>query len=157
MNAVAKASRHLVVDLRAEPGQAAKRGLDMPARTAEPVVEVEMTECGVEIVAPHQDHHAAAKPDAFRISGRAVDGLGRLDELVGLALIVFGRISWVRRIGGRFGRILSTKVAALGEGASGADQQRQSGCGNATQNRILELKHPSTHKVPDLLPARGTF
>ena len=76
--------------------QAAERRLDMAARAAKPVVEVEMAEGGVEIVAPHQNHDAAAEPDAFRISGRAIDGLRRLDEFVGLALAVFGRIgrSW---------------------------------------------------------------
>ena len=63
----------------------------MAAGAAEPVVEIEVAEGGIEVVAPHQAHHAAAEPDAFRVSGRAVDGLGRLDEFVGLALVVLGR------------------------------------------------------------------
>ena len=47
------------------------------------------------------------------------------------------------------GLILGAKVAALGERASETDQQRESGCGNATHDRILKLEHPLTHKVPD--------
>jgi hypothetical protein len=123
------------------------------AGAAKPVVQIEVAERGVEIVAPHQDHDAAAEPDAFRVSGRAIDGLRRLDEFIGLALTVFGRIRGGSRVcrGGLARLILGAKVAALGEGASETDQQRESGCGNATQNRILELEHPLTHKVPDFV------
>jgi len=39
-------------------------------------------ESGVEIVEPHQANHAATEPDAFRVSGRSVDRLRRLDEFV---------------------------------------------------------------------------
>ena len=70
----------------------------MAAGAAEPVVEIEVAECGIEVVAPHQAHDAAAEPDAFRVSARAVDGLGRLDEFVGFALIV---LVGVGGIGGR--------------------------------------------------------
>ena len=76
----------------AETRQAAEGRLDVAAGAAEAVVEIEMAEGGVEIVAPHQAHHAAAEPDAFRVAGRAVDGLRGLDEFVGLALAVLGRI-----------------------------------------------------------------
>ena len=34
--------------------------------------EIEMAKRGVEIVEPHQAHHPAAEPDAFRVTGRAV-------------------------------------------------------------------------------------
>ncbi|MEA2899013.1 MAG: hypothetical protein QOJ84_4628 [Bradyrhizobium sp.] len=143
----------------AKAHEAPERRLNVAAGAAKPVIQIEVAERGVEIVAPHQNHHAAAEPDAFRVSGRAIDGLRRLDEFIGLALAVFGRISrssrtcrgWLARL------ILGAKVAALGEGASETDQQRESGCGNATQDRILKLEHPLTHKVPDLLPACGTF
>jgi len=70
----------------------------MAARTAKPIVKVEMAKRGIEIVAPHQNHHPATKPDAFGVSGRAVDGLRRFDEFVGFALTFLGRI-------GRRGRI----------------------------------------------------
>ena len=117
VNAAVERLGHLGIDLGAKPGQAAEGRLDMAAGAAEPVVEIEVTKGGVEIVEPHQAHHAAAEPDAFRVSGRAVDGLRRLDEFVGLALIVLGGI-------GRLGRDSAAGlpdwswalgVAALGE------------------------------------------
>jgi hypothetical protein len=152
MNTSAQAFRCFGVD-GAKAHETPERRLNVAARAAKTVVKVEMTERGVEIVAPHQDHHPAAEPDAFRVSGRAIDGLRRLDEFVGLALTVFGRIGRrSRACRGRLARlILGAKVAALGEGASETDQQRESGCGNATQNRILEFEHPLTHKVPDFV------
>ena len=76
----------LVVDLAAEPDQTAERRLDVAAGAAETIVKIEVAEGGVEVVAPHQADHAAAKPDAFRIAGGAVDRLGRFDEFVRLAL-----------------------------------------------------------------------
>src|SRR6187431_1351625 len=66
---------HLGIDLAAEAGQAAECRLDMAARAAEPVVEIEMPERGIEVVAPHQANHPAAEPDAFGVSARSVDGL----------------------------------------------------------------------------------
>jgi hypothetical protein len=130
--------------------------LNVAARAAKAVVKVEMAKRGVEIVAPHQNHHAAAEPDAFRVSGRAIDGLRSLDELIGLALTVPGGIGRRGRgcRGGLAGLILGAKVAALGEGASETDQQRDCGCGNTTQDRILEFEHPLTHKVPDFVACR---
>ncbi len=71
----------------------------MAAGAAETVVEIEVTKRGVEIVEPHQAHHAAAEPDAFGVSGRAVDGLRGLDEFVGLALIFLGGVGGLGRIG----------------------------------------------------------
>ena len=96
----------------------------MAAGAAEAVVEIEMPERGVEIVEPHQAHHAAAEPDAFGIAGRAVDGLGGLDEFVGLALVVLGGVG--RRCGGGFaGLVLGLGIAALGGGAADARSGRQ--------------------------------
>jgi hypothetical protein len=143
----------------AKAHEAPERRLNVAAGAAKPVIQIEVAERGVEIVAPHQNHHAAPEPDAFRVSGRAIDSLRSLDEFIGLALTVFGRISRRSRIcrGGLARLILGAKVAALGEGGSETDQQRESGCGNATQDRILKLEHPLTHKVPDLLAACGTL
>jgi hypothetical protein len=42
-------------------------------------------------------------------------------------------------------------VAALGNGASSANQESKSGDGELAQNRILKLKQPSTHRFPNLL------
>ncbi len=70
----------------------------MTARTTEPVIEIQMSEGGVEIVPPHQHHDAAAEPNAFWIAGRTVDGLRGFRELIGLALVVL--LGGVGRVGG---------------------------------------------------------
>jgi len=92
VNPSAQAIRHLGIDRAEEAYQAAKGRLDVAARTAKPVVKVEMAKRRVEIVAPHQNHHPATKPDAFRVSGRTIDGLRRFNEFVGFALTFLGRI-----------------------------------------------------------------
>ena len=154
MNAAVERISHLGIDLAAEPGQAAERGLDMAAGAAEPVVEIEMAERGIEIVQPHQAHHAAAEPDAFGITGRAVDGLRGLDEFVGLALIVLGGIGGRSRISrGLAVLVLGVGVAALGGSTAQPDQEGKTGDSEVTQDRILKQRHPSTHKFPDLLLA----
>ena len=48
------------------PHHATERRLDVAARAAEAVIEIEMAESGVEIVPPEQVHDPAAEPDAFR-------------------------------------------------------------------------------------------
>ena len=98
MDAAVEGFGHLGIDLSAKAGQAAEGRLDMAAGAAEPVVEIEVPERGIEVVAPHQANHPAAEPDAFGVSARAVDGLGRLDEFVGLALVVLVDVGG---IGGR--------------------------------------------------------
>ena len=153
MNASIERLRHLGVDFRAKTGQAPKCRLDVATGTTEAVVEIEMPKGGIEIVVPHQAHHAATEPDAFGIAGRPVDGLRRLDELVGLALIILGGISRIGRR--RLALLLGAKVAALSDGASDTDQEGKPGHGEKAQNRILKLEHPSTHKFPELLPACG--
>jgi len=123
VDAVAQAFRNLVIDLGAEPGQAAEGRLDMPAGATEAVVKIEMPEGGIEIVHPHQANDAATEPDAFGVSGRAVNGLGGFHELVGLALAVLGGLC-----GGRFTLlVLGVIVSALGQGASKSKQKDSSG------------------------------
>jgi len=161
MHAAVEGIGDLGVNLAAKSSEAAERRLDMAAGATETIVEVEVTERGIEVVEPHQAHDAAAEPDAFGIAGRAVEGLGGFDEFVGLALVVLGGIGGLGRVtGGGFGLlILRVGVAALGKGVSGTDRPcksgNKSGNGEMAQNRILKLKHPSTHKIPDVLPARG--
>jgi hypothetical protein len=161
VNAIADALRDLIVNLAAKARQATERRLDVTAGTAKSVVKIEVTKRGVEIVEPHQAHHATAKPDAFRISGWAIDGLRRFDEFVGLALIVLGCVGRGGRICRRWfaGLVLRPSVAALGKRASNTDQQCQGGDGQLAQNRKFELKHPSTHKFPEFVacpqPARA--
>jgi hypothetical protein len=159
VNAATQRLGHLGIDLPAKAGQAAEGCLNMAARAAKPVVEIKVTKGGIEIVQPHQANHAAAEPNAFGISGRPVDGLGGFNEFIGLALVFLGRI-------GRLGRIcrarlirliLGVRFAALGKGASDTDQEGDPRDGEVPQDRNLKLTHPSTHKFPDLLPARGGF
>ncbi len=132
----------------------------MPAGTAEPVVEIEVTKGGVEVVAPHQANDTAAEPDAFRVSGGTIDHLRRLDEFIRLVLAVLGGIGGT---GGRLaGLILGGGVSALGSRASKTDHECKPGGGKVAQNRGLKLKHPMTHKFPDFFlpasgPGRGSF
>ena len=95
-----------------------------------------MAKRGIEVVAPHQDHDPASEPDAFRVSGRAVDGLRCFNEFIGLALTVLGGVGR----GGRICRglallVLGAKVAALRQGtlrqggASDTDQECEPGNG----------------------------
>ena len=153
MNAAAQRIRHLGIDLAAKTGQAAERRLHMPAGTAKPVIQIEVPERGVEIVEPHQADDAAAEPDAFGVSARAVDGLRGLQELVGLPLVIPGDIDGGGR--SRLTWILCAGIAALGKRAADTDQEGEPGNGEMAQNRTLKLKHPSTHRFPDLLPSRG--
>ena len=153
MNAAAQRVRDLGIDLAAKTGQAAERRLHMTAGTAKTIVQIEVPKRGVEIVEPHQADHAAAEPDAFRVSGRSTDGLGSFQELIGLALVILGDVGGGGR--SRLAGVLRAGIAALGEGAADTDQEGKPGNGEMAQNRTLKLKHPSTHKFPDLLLARG--
>jgi len=124
MNPEVQAPRHLVIDLSAEPGQAAKRRLDVSAGTTEAVVEIEVAKGGIEVVAPYQADHAAAEPDAFGVAGGPADDLGGLGQLGGLALVFlvgFGRG------GALFALVLSVIVATLGKGASKTQQENHQG------------------------------
>jgi len=53
--------------------EATERRLDMAGWTAEAVIEIEMAEGGLEVVAPEQAHHPTAEPDAL---GRVRRGYG---------------------------------------------------------------------------------
>lgn len=116
-----------------------------------------MTECGIEVVVPHQADHAAAEPDAFRIAGRTIDGLLGLDEFLDLALVGFPRGSGVGLSGLLFGLVRRIRCAALGESAAVSGQERKA-CdkaryGKVAQSSVLQLKQPSTHVFPDNVPA----
>src|SRR5450432_129701 len=67
------------------PHDAAEADLDVLARAAEPVVEIEMPKCGVEVVAPHQADRACAEPDAFGAGRRAAHDAARLGNFVSAA------------------------------------------------------------------------
>ncbi len=76
----------------------------MGARAAEAVVEIEVTKRGIEVVAPQQANHPPAKPNAFRIAGRAAQRLLRFGILIDL-LAFFGRFLACR--GGLIGGLAS--------------------------------------------------
>src|SRR5262245_18400765 len=66
------------------PHQAPECRLDMAGRTAEPVIEFHMPECGVEIVLDEEVDRQPADPDALRITCRSREQLRGLGQLVGL-------------------------------------------------------------------------
>jgi hypothetical protein len=157
VNAAAERLGYLGINLPAKAGQAAEGCLDVAARAAKTVVEIEVTKSSVEIVKPHQAHHAATEPDAFGVSGRPVNGLRSLDEFIGLALIFLGGVGGLGRTGCTRLAVLirGVSVAALGNSASDTDHEGEPGDGEVAHERMLKLKHPTTHKFPDLLLARG--
>jgi len=152
VDTVVQAFLYLLVDLGAEPGQATAGGLNMTAGTAEPVIEIEMTKGGIEVVAPHQANDPPAEPHAFRVTGRTIDDLGGFREFIGLTLAVLGGVRWAG--GGRLaGLVLGGGAATLRNGRSDADHQGKPGDGEATQNCNPKLKHPLTHEFPEPVPA----
>jgi hypothetical protein len=153
MDAVIQAFWNLVVDLSAKPGQATEGRLHVTARAAKTVVQVEVTEGGIEVIAPHQPNDAPSEPDAFRVAGRTVDDLGGFGEFVGFALVIPRGICRAR--GGLAGLVGVCRRPALGQRAAQAEHQGQSGSNEIAQNRKPTLKHPLTHKFPDLVPAQA--
>lgn len=118
----------------------------MAARATEPVVEIEVAEGGIEIVAPHQANHPPAQPDAFRVPGRSVDGLRRFNEFVGLALVI---LLGLRGSGLLGGLILCPQIAALRNGSADADKNRQSRRGDTLKDCDPNPRTNATHEVPD--------
>jgi len=119
MNASVQRFGHLRIDRRAKSGQTAECSLDVAAGAAEPVIEIEMTESGIEVVKPHQAYDTAAKPDAFRVTSRTVDGLSGFGELIGLALAVLGDVRGCRLLR----LVLSSRISALGNRASNPNEK----------------------------------
>ncbi len=141
---------------RAEAGDAAERRLDVAAGAAEPVVEIEMAEGGVEIVPPHQADHAAAEPDAFGIAGRTVDGLGGLGEFVDLALVVPGRV--LGRGGALLLLLLGPRSPLWAERRGGSQHQSDRGDRSPNCTATRRSESCTTHEVPEIfhrkLPTR---
>lgn len=81
MDATGQAFRRLRIE-SALLHHAAEGRLDVGGRAAEPVVHVEMPERGIEVIAPHQVHDPASEPDALRITGSPVQGLGGFGEFI---------------------------------------------------------------------------
>jgi hypothetical protein len=152
MDAVIQAFWNLVVDLCAKPGQATEGRLHMTARAAEPVIQVEVTKSGIEVIAPHQPNDAPSEPDAFGVAGRAINDLGGFGEFVRFALVIPRSICRARS--GLAGLVRGPWRPALGQRAAQAEHQRQSRNDQITQNRKPTLKHSLTHEFPDLVPAQ---
>jgi hypothetical protein len=151
MDAIVQALLHLVVDLRAKAGETAKSGLDVTARAAETIVQIKVTKGGIEVIPPHQANHAPTEPNTFRVTSRTINGLGGLGEFIGLALVVLGGVGCAC---GRLARLVwGRRRPALGEGSTNADHQGQSGKNQIAQHRKPTLKHPLTHKFPELVLA----
>ena len=81
----------------------------MSARTAEPVVQIEVAKGRIEIVAPQQTNHATAKPNTFWIAGRTSEGVLRLGEFIDFPGLFCRLLTGCRRLVGRLG------VGALGK------------------------------------------
>src|SRR5207249_13157 len=79
------------------PHDASKRCLDVPGRTAKPIIEIEMPEGGVEVVAPQQVDYPPTEPDAFRVAGRTGEHARGFGELVNLLFLVLGGVILLRR------------------------------------------------------------
>lgn len=146
MNATIEGFSNLGIDCRAEAHHAAERRLDVAAGATKPLIEIEMAERRIEVIAPHQADHAPSKPHAFRIACGAIDRLRGLDELVGLALAVLGRICWGGLLGGC---VLSPEIAALRD--SGPDPDKQCKCRNgySLKNGYSKPGTNQTHEIPD--------
>ena len=135
----------LGIDGCTESDHTTERRLDVAAGASESLIEIEVTERGVEIVSPHQADNTPAKPDAFGVSGRAVNRLRGLYEFVGLALTVLGDVS-----GGLLGgRILGAAIAALGNGCSDPNEQGQGRNGDALKNCNSKPVTNPKHEIPD--------
>ena len=85
MNPSAQTFRRLWIDVPLSHN-APERCLNVLPRASKPVVEIEMPECSVKVIAPKQSDHPAAEPDAFRIASRTADLGGRFGEFIELAL-----------------------------------------------------------------------
>src|SRR5215469_14913189 len=78
--------------------QASERHLDMAARTAEAVIEVEVAKGCVQIVAPQQADDTPAEPHAFRVAGWTVQDMLRFGKF----------IDFLRFLGAVLGIVLAT-------------------------------------------------
>src|SRR5579884_4508586 len=70
--------------------QAAIGGLDVPAWTAEPVIEIEVAEGGIDVVAVKAVEGFSAEIDAFRIAGRSIEATLGLEEFLALGRVLLG-------------------------------------------------------------------
>lgn len=130
----------------AEPHDTAESGLDVTAGAAEALVQVQVTERRIEVVAPHQPDHPPSKPDTFGVSGGAVNRLGRFHELVSLALAFLGCVRGSRLFGGC---VLGPEVTALSDCGPDPDKQSKGRNGDSLKNRNSKPGTNPKHEIPD--------
>jgi len=106
--------------------EAAERRLDVAAGAAEPIVEIEVAESGVEIIVEHQADYPAPEPYAFRIGRRPAKDADGFCKFVDF-LLVFGRLARARFL------LRGLLVTALAKGRH-IGQPKQ---GNAEQRRKI--------------------
>lgn len=115
----------LLVDV-ALADDAAETDLNMLGRTAEAVIQLKVTERGVEVVLPHQADRAYAEPDTLAPSSGAGHGAGCLRYFVGAARSLLGGLA----LAGRGGLLLPI----LGNQGGGYKDCSADGDGKETQS-----------------------
>ena len=136
MDPSVQAFRGLRIDIATVQDQAAERYLNMCARAAEAIIQVEMAEGGIEIVAPEEGDHAAAEPNAFRIAGCAGEGVLGFGEFVHFLRLFCGLLT------GRRGLVRRLGVAALSK-SQGAREEPNCGAKSA-ENSEQTVGHDLT-------------
>jgi hypothetical protein len=125
--------------------QTAKRGLDVVSGASKAIVQIEVAESGVEVVAPEQVDHTAAQPDTFRIAGRTAQSLGGFGDLVDLFLAFFVLGSG---LGCRLGRRLGRLATALGESRA----RETEGCQEKHGKELTQRSHKRYPASVDFKP-----
>src|SRR5262245_57489574 len=116
---------------------AAEGRLEVVSRAAEPVVEVDMAEGGIEVVAPKQAHHAPAEPDTFTVGRRSSQQLRGLGKFVDFFLSILA-VAGLRLLG--FG------VAALRKAGAGHGKKHRH-CESGGQDTDTERTHAGSGNV----------
>ncbi len=98
MDAAVKGVGRLRIDIAAVQNEAAEGRLDVAARAAETVVEIEVAESRVEVVAPQQADDAPAEPDALGIARRSAQNAQRLGVLVDFLRFLGGLLTGRRAL-----------------------------------------------------------
>ena len=133
----------------AEPDKTAERRLDVPAGASEPIVEVEVAERGVQIVAPQQADDAAAKPDTLLIAG------GTLDQPANLGDFVYplgDSLAPVARCGFWIGRFLVGILGVGGKGDGGLEGEGAD-CEQPRDTQVRNKLLNENHGLGRCLPA----
>jgi hypothetical protein len=109
--------------------------LHVPAGAAETVVDIEMPECGIDIVAPKPVNGVAPEANTFGIAGRSAERLGSLFEFIHLLLCFFGLVAGFRLL----------LVRGLGIAALGEDRLRnENGCAKRGSH---ETRNTENHRL----------